>query len=208
MAINRRDIIEMLRDENALLKERNHQVSTRLARMQVAFRVLAELENLENTLDDQVSLDKLLYRVLELVMHACDIQHGSLLLLDEENDELEFVEVIGDTRDALINHRIKMDTGVVGLAISTGEAQMLDNVHGSKKWSSEVDDYLGFYTQALMCVPLQVDGRVLGAIEVVTSAGEEPFDANDLSVLSVAGRFASLVLKKMERLTLQQKVTS
>lgn len=201
MSINRRDIIEILRDENQLLKQRNQQVSNKLARLQQAFRVLVELDDHARSLTSEHDLQELLYRLLELVMHACNIEHGSLLLVDEHTNELEFVEVIGDTRDALRNHRIRIDSGVVGQALAAREAVLIENVHNANQWSSEIDEFLGFRTQALMCAPLVIDDRSIGAIEVVTQANEPAFDENDLNVLKVAARFVSLILERVERLT-------
>jgi GAF domain-containing protein len=205
MSINRRDIIEILRDENQLLKQRNQQVSNKLARLQQAFRVLVELDDHARSLTSEQDLQELLYRLLELVMHACNIEHGSLLLVDEHTDELEFVEVIGDTRDALRNHRIRIDSGVVGQALSTRQAVLIENVHSAHQWSSEIDEFLGFRTQALMCAPLVIDDRAIGAIEVVTQANDPAFDENDLNVLKVAARFVSLILERVERLTVPEE---
>lgn len=202
MAINRRDIIEILREENELLKKRNHQVSNRLARMQQAFRALNEIEEKTRDISPGVDLQALLYQLLELVMHACNTEHGSLILLDEQAQELEFVEVIGDTRQALKNHRIRLETGVVGEVMKTGESVLIENVQSSKQWSAEVDDFLGFHTRALMCSPLAVEDRVIGALEVVNQQTDLPFDNNDLNILRVAARFVSLVLERAEKLTM------
>ena len=202
MAINRRDIIEILREENELLKKRNHQVSNRLARMQQAFRALNEIEEKTRDISPGVDLQALLYHLLELVMHACNTEHGSLILLDEQAQELEFVEVIGDTRQALKNHRIRLDTGVVGQVMKTGESVLIENVQSSKQWSAEVDDFLGFHTRALMCSPLVIEDRVIGALEVVNQQTDLPFDNNDLNILRVAARFVSLVLERAEKLTM------
>lgn len=205
MSINRRDIIEILRDENQLLKQRNQQISNKLARLQQAFRVLVELDDHARLLTSEHDLQELLYRLLELVMHACNIEHGSLILVDEHTNELEFVEVIGDTRDALRNHRIPIDNGVVGQALAAKEAILVENVHSSHQWSSEIDEFLGFRTQALMCAPLVIDDRAIGAIEVVAQANESAFDENDLNVLKMAARFVSLILERVERLTLSEE---
>ncbi len=199
MSINRRDIIQILRDENKLLKERNKQVGNKLARLQQAFRVLTDLDGKTRKITKVDDFGDLFYQLLELVMHACNTEHGSLILIDEESQELEFVEVIGDTREELKNYRIGINTGVVGHTISTNKPVLIDNVHSSKDWSSTIDDFLGFQTMALMCAPLEVDGRVIGAIEVVNKSTESSFDENDLNVLQVAARFISMAVESAEK---------
>ena len=133
MTINRRDIIQILRDENELLKIRNKQVSSKLSRMQQAFRALTDIERKTRSMTVAPDLEELFYELLNLVMHTCNTEIGSLLLLDTDGNELEFVEVVGETRDALLGHRISSDTGIVGRCIKTREPILVENVHNSKQ---------------------------------------------------------------------------
>lgn len=204
MVINRRDIIQMLRDENELLKARNQQVSNKLARHQQAFRVLAELDSKARSISADLDLPDLLNELLAMVMHACNTDNGSLILIDEEKNELEFVAVIGESHDHLLNHRISLETGLVGHVIKTGEALLVDDVHASKQWSSSIDERLDFNTSSLMCVPVIIEDEVVGAIEVVNHAHDPAFDFNDLNILHVAGRMASQILENVQKLTLNQ----
>ena len=183
MSINRRDIMQMLRDENELLKTRNLQVSRRLARLQQAFRVLIDIDEKTQLINVQPDVSKLFSQLLQLVLHTCNCENGSLIMLDDEELELEFVEVIGVSRDSLLNHRLSAETGIVGNVIKTGQAILVENVHSSRKWSSSIDEYLDFHTASLMCVPLRIDKKIIGAIEVVNKTGDSPFDDNDLNVI-------------------------
>jgi transcriptional regulator with GAF, ATPase, and Fis domain len=204
MAINRRDIIQMLRDENELLKLRNQQVSKKLARHQQAFRVLAELDGKAHSMSKNLDLPELLNELLAMVMHACNTDNGSLILIDEKNSELEFVAVIGESHDHLLNHRISLETGLVGHVIKTREGLLVEDVHDSKQWSSSIDERLDFQTSSLMCTPVTIEDEVVGAIEVVNHTGDTPFDHNDLNILHVASRMASQVLECVHKLTLSK----
>lgn len=202
MTFNRRDIVQMLRDENDLLKARNQQVGTKLARLQQAFRVLAELDDKTESMCNSLDLPDLLNEILAIVMHACNTENGSFILIDDQLNELEFVAVIGDSHDHLLNHRIPLDTGLVGNVIKSCKAVLVEDVHNSKLWSSSIDQRLDFQTQSLMCVPVTIENEVVGAIEVVNHTYDAPFDINDLNILHVAGRLASRVLECVNKLTL------
>ena len=207
MAIDRRDVIQILRDENELLKTRNRQVGNRLARLQQAFRVLNDLDTKTRNLSRKIDIAELIKQLLELVLHTCNTENGSLLLIDEDSQQLEFVEVIGNSRDALLNHRINMDIGIVGSSIKTGKAILVENVHStSKKWSSSVDKYLSFHTQSLMCVPLELEDRIIGAIEMVNHVGDPVFDENDLNVLRVAACYVARALDRAEKLMIPSEI--
>ncbi len=205
MAINRRDIIQILRDENELLKKRNQQVSKNLSRHQQAFRVLNELCETTQSIDQGVDLPEILNQLLALVMHTCNTENGSLILVDEANQELEFVAVIGEAQDHLLNHRMGIDTGVVGNSIKHAKGILIEDVHNSKHWSSVIDESLDFHTHSLMCVPLCVQDKVIGAIEVVNHTSEASFEQGDLNILKVATRLVSLALEKVEKLTQQME---
>ncbi len=204
MAINRRDIIQMLRDENDLLKLRNQQVSKKLARHQQAFRVLAELDNRAVSMSQSLELPDLLNELLAMVMHACNADNGSLILIDEKTSELEFVAVIGESHDHLLNHRMSLETGLVGHVIKTRKPLLVEDVHNSKQWSSSIDERLDFQTSSLMCIPVTIEDEIVGAIEIVNHAHDPAFEVNDLNILQVAGRMACQVLESVYKLTLDK----
>lgn len=204
MAISRRDIVEMLRDENELLKLRNQQVSDKLSRQQQAFRALHDIDIMLQELKSISQVDVFINRILSLVLHACNSDNGSLLLLDEATDELVFAEVIGESSEQLKDQRINKHTGIVGKSISSKRAELVTDVKQSGAWSSSVDESVGFSTKSLMCVPLFDGDRVLGAIEIVNTKTDDVFDESDLNILCVTGRYVSLILLKTETIALNQ----
>jgi len=201
MSFNRRDIIQMLRRENELLKARNRQLSDRLTRYQQAFRALNRMHDTMRGMSSEIDIGNLINEFLALALHACDSENGSLILIDEATGELVFVEVIGEARDHLINHRIDKDTGVVGRVITSQKAELVTDVQKSAGWSAEIDEVVGFKTRALMCAPLFSNEKTYGAIEVINSSSTDDFNANDLSILRVTARFVSQALQMAEEIT-------
>ena len=201
MSFNRRDIIQMLRRENELLKAQNRQLSDRLTRYQQAFRALNRMDDTMRGMSAEIDIENLINKFLALALHACDSENGSLILIDEATGELVFVDVIGEARDHLINHRIDKDTGVVGRVITSRKAELVTDVQKSAGWSAEIDEVVGFKTQALMCAPLFSKEKTYGAIEVINSSSTDDFNANDLSILRVTARFVSQALQMAEEIT-------
>ncbi len=202
MAIDRRDKVQMLRDENEALKVRNQQINVRLTRHQQAFRALNQMDDTMRGLSAEFDLAKLINNLLSLALHACDSENGSLILIDEESAELVFADVIGEARKQLINHRINLGVGIVGNVVTTREPVLITDVRKSAQWSSEVDQIIGFKTNALMCAPLYNDDKTYGAIEVINNSSKQDFDDNDLAILRVTARFVSQALQKAEDITL------
>jgi transcriptional regulator with GAF, ATPase, and Fis domain len=202
MAIDRRDKVQMLRDENEALKVRNQQINVRLTRHQQAFRALNQMDDTMRGLSAEFDLAKLINNLLSLALHACDSENGSLILIDEESAELVFADVIGEARKQLINHRINLGVGIVGNVVTTREPVLITDVRKSAQWSSEVDQIIGFKTNALMCAPLYNDDKTYGAIEVVNNISTDGFDDNDLAILRVTARYVGQALQKAEDITL------
>ena len=192
----------MLRRENEILKARNQNVNAQLIRHQQAFRALNRMDEIMRLMRTSFDLKKLISELLALALHACDSENGSLILIDEGSDELVFTEVIGESRERLIDHRIKLGTGIVGHVVETLEAMLVTDVRHSTKWSSEVDLVIGFNTNALMCAPLFHNETTYGAIEVVNNLTSDEFDDNDLAILRVTARFISQALREAENITL------
>ena len=201
MAKDRRDMVEMLRRENDLLKTRILKSEARLIRQQQAFRALNRMDETMRSMRSSFDLKKLITDLLALALHACDSENGSLILIDDESDELVFTEVIGESRERLLDHRIKLGTGIVGHVVETLEAMLVTDVRHSTKWSSEVDQVIGFNTNALMCAALFTNETTYGAIEVVNNRSSDEFDDNDLAILRVTARFVSQALREAEDIT-------
>ncbi len=204
MPMDKRDIVSMLRDEIDELRARNRKTNDRLIRLQQAFRALDRMSETMREMRTGFDLKRLIHDLLALALHACDSENGSLILVDEDAGELVFTEVIGETRDQLLNHRISLDTGIVGQVVKTRKAVLVTDVHSSSTWSSEVDQAIGFKTNALMCAPLFSNETSYGAIEVVNNVTSERFDENDLTILRVTASFVSQALREAEDITLME----
>jgi len=202
MPIDRRGLVQMLRDENESLKARIQQISIRLTRHRQAFRALNQMDDTMNGLSVEFDLKKLLNKLLSLALHACDSENGSLILIDDKSGELVFADVVGEAREQLRNHRISSDTGIVGNVVMTKIPVLVPDVQKSVQWSSEIDQVVGFKTRALMCAPLYNDDKTYGAIEVVNNNSNDDFDENDLAILRVTARYVSQALQKAEDMTL------
>jgi sigma-B regulation protein RsbU (phosphoserine phosphatase) len=202
MVIERGDIVQMLRDENETLKARNQKISIRLTRHQQAFRALNQMDDTMRELSSAFDLKVLINKLLSLALHACDAENGSLILIDDETDELVFADVIGEAREQLRGYRINVSSGVVGNVVATKYPVLVPDVQKSVQWSSEIDQFIGFKTRALMCAPLYNDDTTYGAIEVVNSNSKDTFDDYDLAILRVTARYVTQALQKAEDMTL------
>ncbi|MBF0472494.1 MAG: GAF domain-containing sensor histidine kinase [Nitrospirae bacterium] len=145
---------------------------------------IKELQNLIKT--SQVihsnigDLDNLLLVVANITTEMLDVEGSSVILKDEAADELVFYAVSGDKASKLNNFRLKMGEGVVGKCISTLSSIIVNDTKKDEDFTTKVDDTIKFVTRSLLCVPLMVDGRCIGALEAVNKKRNERFEEQHL----------------------------
>jgi diguanylate cyclase (GGDEF)-like protein len=91
----------------------------------------------------------------------------SLLMVDEEQNELYFAIAVGDKADVLKDVRLKVGEGIAGWVAKHGEARIVPDVRNDPFFSSRVDDATKWETHSIICVPLRSKLRVLGVIQLV-----------------------------------------
>lgn len=160
------------------------------------WKVIKDLNDLEfslHTVSTSADLLEMIMNILSIALGAVGSENGSILLLDEESDELVFVAVVGDRQEELTDFRIPADTGVAGWVNRTRRSALVPDVRKDDRWISAVDQSIGFHTRSLMAVPLVLGDRVLGVMEVVNALPEAHFNEKDLALIQLVARLASFV---------------
>ena len=131
-------------------------------------------------------------------MQVLDAEGGSLLLPDEETDELAFVLVHGDVEHELRGYRIKRQTGIAGWVATHHQPLAVNNPRQDPRFSSEVDETFSFFTRSILCVPMATRGKLIGVIELLNKRGGNGFSEADMTLLSILGRVAAIALEELD----------
>jgi diguanylate cyclase (GGDEF)-like protein len=163
-----------------------------------------------STLNMKEILSIILRRLSELIL----AQNWTLYLLDEEKKELSFEVVVGLQMNSVSDVRIRLGEGIAGAVALCGEPILVArDVHKDRRFSKKVDDMTGFVTRSLICLPLKIEGQVLGVIEVINPEDPSLFDEHFLPVLSILADFVAIAIanarnhRKIETLTVTDDVT-
>ncbi len=191
-----------LQDENKALQEKNqdlhHYINTLEDLHWAAQRITSE----ENLLD---LLDQILYHAMTVI----SAEDGSLLLLDEETDELVFAVVHGDIRGQLRGYRIGGDIGIAGWVATEGEALIVNSPRQDWRFSPQIDEAFGFVTRSILCVPMITRGKLVGVIELLNKYNGTEFTEPDATLLSILGHVAATALDDMRsRLETEEAVAA
>ena len=127
-------------------------------------------------------------------------------MVDEDTDELVFTVTVGPAAEDLIGKRIPAGKGIVGRAVETRAPVVENNTRKAKNWSESTakstDEKTGFATQALLAVPLQVKGNVIGVVEVINKRDGLPFVNGDENLLTAFAGQAAVAVENARLYTL------
>ena len=191
-------VLRFLQQENQRLLEENRLLRDEVMALRDYLTGLRSLQRAAETItmeeDPLVLLDKILYSALTIL----DCVDGSILLLDEEANELMFVVVHGELGHTLPGNRIPADVGIAGWVATYAEPQIVNNVRTDQRFSSYVDETVHFETYSLLCVPMILRGKVLGVIEVLNKFNKQDFIEADVDLLSTLAYIAATAIDRVE----------
>jgi GAF domain len=109
----------------------------------------------------------LLRSIVEVARAIFSAQRSSIFLLDEETDELVFEALAGEEEQGLIGTRIPSSTGIAGWTLVTRQPLVIENLEEDPRHSREVAEKTGYVPKGIMSVPLLVEERALGVLQVL-----------------------------------------
>ncbi len=134
--------------------------------------------------------EELIQIILESVLQLFAVDACSIALSDETAQQLTFTYTLGGAQIKEV--RIPLGQGIIGWVAQTGQGVVCNDVLQDSRFFGQIDRLTGFRTKTILCVPLQHNGKTIGAIEALNTAAPEGFSADDLGLLSA---FAVLVTK-------------
>ncbi len=192
------DSMRFIQNENVRLGEENETLRAELEQLHEILDALRSLQEISTAIDAQTDVVGLLDRILEVSLKTIHASDGSLLLLDDETDELVFVVSHGAVADQLLDHRIPLGEGITGWVAQSGEATIVTEVRSDARFSATVDQQFGFQTRSMISVPLSIGDKVMGALTALNKFNGEEFNEADLTLLGVVAQIAAVAMHRAE----------
>ena len=117
------------------------------------------------------SFRALLSAIVEVARSIIGATASSILLLDEETEELVFEAVVGEGEDTLLGTRFPAGTGIAGWVLATRTPLVIEDVHNDPRWSRDVAEDTGYVPKGLMAAPLLHEDGALGVLSVLDREG-------------------------------------
>ncbi len=148
------------------------------------------------TEDAYRSLLQATVEVARAIFHA---KAASVFLLDQEADELVFEAVAGEGAGELVGKRFPSSTGVAGWVLTTGQPLVVDDLTADTRFSREAAESTGYIPRGLMAVPLLVEERALGVLEVLDRPADSTFTLAEMNLLGLFANQAAVALDLLQR---------
>jgi len=130
---------------------------------------LSIFHDVAKALTSSLNLDSILQTIMEKMAEYFRPDTWSLLMVDEEKDELYFAIAVGAAAEVLAKARLKVGEGIAGWVAKHGQALIVPDVRNDPRFSSRLDEMTRLQTRSVICVPLRSKHRVLGVIQLVNA---------------------------------------
>ncbi|MBU1153091.1 GAF domain-containing protein [bacterium] len=176
-------------EELRVINDQMVDLSQKLKKVSLQAKVLEEISF---AIGSSLPLNKLLDLIMDSALKVTETKAGSILLVDEEKEELVFEVAKGGKAEKLIGYRIKIGEGVVGRVASEGRALIVSEAEKSEDFKKKMALDLGYQVKDILCVPIKVKERVIGVIEVLNS--QRSFTLTDQELLIGFANQAGVVI--------------
>ncbi len=141
----------------------------------------------------------LLRSIVEVARAIFTAQRSSIFLLDEEADELVFEAIAGDEEQGLIGTRIPSSTGIAGWTLVTRQPLVIEDLTQDPRHAREVARQTGYVPKGIMSVPLLVEERALGVLQVLDRPHRPGFTLQEMELLGLFANQAAIALDLLQR---------
>lgn len=173
-----------------------HTKPLQLSHAQSSYERLSQLYGIVRSLNSIIRLDKLLNQIMASASELMRTQGGSLLLVGPDDCSLTFEVVLGWAAPQLTGMVMPVsEHSVVGAVALTGTPIVENDTARSRYFSGKIDEQTGYTTRKLLCVPLKVQGKIIGVVEVMDKKSGEDFNGEDIELLEVLAGAAAIAIE-------------
>ena len=174
---------------------------------------VAIFNDVAKALTSSLNLDSILQTIMDKMAEFFRPDTWSLLMVDEQKDELYFAIAVGDAAETLKTVRLKVGEGIAGWVARNGESLIVPDVYNDPRFSKRIDEMTKWKTRSIICVPLQSKHRVLGVIQLINCAMES-FGEQEMFFLHALCDYAAIAIdnaravEKIQELTITDDCTA
>ena len=147
-----------------------------------------------------LDLDDLLELIIDTATRMMDAKASSLLLLDHSTKKLYFKVATGEKKEEVRKYEINLGQGIAGYVAETGEPLLIHDVTKDPRWYKQISESIGFETRSIACVPMEVDGEIIGVVEIIDKEDGSPITDENMKALTVFTEMAANAISNARKI--------
>ena len=161
--------------------------------MAVVYEEMQEIDFAGSTIDEGLEF------ALELAVKRLPSEAGWMMLVDLNERDLYFAAATGPKAEEVMSYRLPFGKGIAGFCTVNGVSLALADVERDPRFQSEISRSVGYKLDSVACAPIQLEGRVFGAIQLMNRRNASEYRPSELEVLNyVAKRTAEYLSQNMK----------
>lgn len=147
-----------------------------------------------------LDLDHLLELIIDTATRMMQAKASSLLLLDQKTGRLYFKVAIGERGEEVRKYELEVGQGIAGHVAKTGEPLLIPDVTRDPRWFKQISESIGFATRSIACVPMKMDGEIIGVVEIIDKEDGSQIRQEDMNTLEVFADLASMAISNARKI--------
>jgi signal transduction histidine kinase/HD-GYP domain-containing protein (c-di-GMP phosphodiesterase class II) len=135
--------------------------------------------------------------IVDMIAEIMGAKTASLMLLNEEADELFVSAAMGLDEAVMKMARVKVGESISGWVAKNGKPLLIRDIEDDPRFQRS--NRPQYESHSLLSVPLKIDGRVVGVINVTNKVTLAPFTESDGDILKILSDRVTAVLAKVRQ---------
>ena len=167
--------------------------------MEKRAKQLTVLNEIGSVITSTLELRPVLNLIMNKSVELLQAEAGSLVLVDQDTDELIFEVTAGPGSADLVGQRLPLDTGIIGAVVQEGQSIIIQDAQDDQRWYQDID--AEFITRSIIAVPMISRGRSIGVLELLNRQDGVPFDEEDEQLLKAFASNAAVSIENARLFT-------
>lgn len=161
----------------------------------VYYKELNTLLRFSALLNSSLDMEAVLDIAMKWAEEFADAEASSIFELDEETGLLSIRYARGEKKEYVKGLTLRVGEGIAGSVVETGKPMVVQDVNQEARFSDRFDRFTGFRTRSMVCVPLILRDKTIGALQVLNKRSGGLFAAHDLELLTSMGQLIAIAME-------------
>jgi HD-GYP domain-containing protein (c-di-GMP phosphodiesterase class II) len=152
------------------------------------------LDKIWNKVKPEEKEDQIITSLVTMSHNVLGAEAASLLLYDEKSQELYFKFADGPVGQKIKRLHIARQSGIAGWIMKNKKPMVVNNPAKNASFYKRIDDATGFKTRSIIAVPMMVNNKIIGVIEVCNKKDGSNFTQHDLNTMLGVAETAAMAI--------------